>query len=245
MQNRKIICLLVLLGLLSSPIAYIAKSNTTWSNQEPSIKLFLALIRGGYDMIEDDQTFAQICHLLNGILVKEKKGELMMTVNNSTLITNNSISGIDWEIIYDDFIALISARSILCIDIGENNEIKIEGVTTSISDLQNLAREYIFYPDSIHRKLTIRNSCIEGIGEVETSLVTPILNLHLPKEKNLSISDWRFFFYCLRELIELYDDERNKASFRIFNKSYFSLSLEDREKISQVIGYNIRIEIIR
>jgi len=245
MHNKRFVNILVVLVLLTFPVANIAKSNSAKPEQEPTSRLFLELIRTGYDLVEDEQTFAEICQLLNRTLTKRKEGELRMGIIVNILKNDSIISNIDWRVDYDDYIVPISARSIFTIDVSENREIKIDGISNSISNLQDLARDYIFYPDGLSKRLAIRNIYVEGIGEVETSSVASIINLHVPKKKNLSISDWHFFFECLREVIDLYDNERNKASLELFNKDYSFLSFEEKDKMLEVVGYNIYIEIIR
>lgn len=245
MENRRFTCSFAVLVLLTLSVTNIARSKPAKPTQEPTSRLFLELIRTGYDLVEDNQLFADVCLFLNKTLTKRKDSELRMAVAVSLLTRNGVISNIDWAVEYDDYIAPISARCEFVIDVSENSGIKIEGDTNSISNLQGLARDYIFYPDSISKRLAIRIENIEGIGEVETSNVVPTINLHLPKKENLSISDWKFFFDCLRELIELYDDERNKASLKLFDKDYLSLSIEEKAKMFEIIDYNMRIEIIR
>lgn len=246
MQDRRFINLSVVLILLFLSVTDVARASMRRSKQEPISMNFLELIRAGCESTENDPNFSKICQRLNDILHKKEGYIQIMRVQTETLIVNDVIECIDWGIAYDDYeIGPVSARVTFFIEISENKKIKIQGISDSISNLKDLARDYIFYPDSASKRIVNEVVNVRNVGDVEISSAVPIVYLYLPEDGDLSTSDWHFFFNCLRELIELYEDERNKTSLRIFNREYNSLSPEEKENIVDVSGYNIRIEIVR
>ena len=68
------------------------------------------------------------------------------------------------------------------------------------------------------------------------------MKVHIKENDFFSVSDWRVFYGCLRELIKLFEDERNNVSLKIWDKDFHSLPFQEKEKIVDLAGYRINIE---
>lgn len=225
MGNKKIIYLLLVLLLLCVLfIFYLIKQNRMELRRNFANMNLLELIRAGYDLT-DDTAFPEICKNLNDSMLSKSSSIFSLSIITSI---NTIDKTIDWAVVRDDYVTdIIHEGRIFSIDISKNKGLKLQDESNSITNLRRLAGDYLFYPDSATRKRLNKIEYIEGLGEVELSSNAPAIDLHLSKKRGFSVSDWRFFFECLRELIELYEDERNNTSLKIFNKDYASLSFDN------------------
>lgn len=126
----------------------------------------------------------------------------------------------------------------ICIKKGE---IKIHDLSAKLSDIKKYARNYIFYPDSSEWPITNNKHTIEEIGIVETSKVNAILKIKLIKPDGFNKEDWKYFFKVLHELIELFEEERNKLSQNLWKTNFEQLSFNNKEIVTDLIGYRIII----
>jgi len=197
------------------------------------------LIRKGYDLVYEPE-FPEICRLLNDSILSKAPIEIQIIPN-----IYPNFKAIDWTISYNDInhIALVSDRLFLNINLikGGIIEIQDESEPVSIQDMKEIARQYIYYPDSSARRVTHYKKKIEHLGEFETTNACSTLHLDIKKNNRLSIDDWSFFYKCINALIDLSNEERDLLSKKIWNENYVNLSYDQKEDIIDIINYNIMI----
>lgn len=238
MRNKKVICLLILLVF---PIIYGIKLIVDAKFQPVTASANLPeLIRGGYDLENSCSAFSKLCMSLNDSLLLQKNNVTMAVFTNVDL----SDSTINWCLCYDEVSesSKVADRLFLYIDLYKGGHISIQSVPAQLSDIRSLAIDYIFCPDSLSRKHVFTKRNINQKEVIEVSSAGVYVKVHMKEDDYFSVSDWRFFYDCLRELIKLFDDERNNMSLKIWNKDYISLPFREKEKIVDLAGYRINIE---
>lgn len=238
MRNRRLTYLLIILVL---PVIYGIKLIVDAKSQPIIVFTNLSdLFRKGYDLVDDNYTFSKVCILLNDSLLLQKES-LKMSVFTDV---NMSDSTIDWSLCYDEESEplKVSDRYFFNIDLDKGGHIRIQETPAQLSDIRGLARDYIFYPDSASRKRVFTKRNIDRKREIEVSGAGVHLKVHIKSNNGFSVSDWQIFYKCLHELIELFEDERNKMSMQVWGKDYASLSFQEKDKIIDFTGYRINIE---
>ena len=204
------------------------------------------LIRIAYDLT-NDPSFPEISKQITDSVLTRKRTKEDLIGSFFELRTGTAINEItrevDWILWYDDddFIPLVPDRLYLNIYIGKNNYARMQDTIVQFLGIRDIASKYIFYPDSSHRKYTHNKMHIEQLGEVETHRVAAIFKLDVDQINTYTINDWKFFFSCLKELITLFEDERNKASLKVWGKSYDALTFEEKDLTAEFSGYIIMI----
>lgn len=123
----------------------------------------------------------------------------------------------------------------------KDRELKIEEDLVQLFNIQGLARGYIFYPDSLVKRITHRKRSFGVVGEIETSMVFAVLNVNLKKNNGFTTNDWRTFYAVLAELIKLCEDEKNEMALKLWGENYHSLSFDQKHIIEDIVGYHIMI----
>lgn len=239
MRNRKVTYLLI---ILVCPIVYGIKLMVD-TNSKPTIAPvnLPALIRDGYDMVSDSSDFSKLCTLLNDSLMFQSNSLKMAVFTDVNFLD----STINWCLIRyanESELLKVSDRYFFNIDLHKGGYIIAQNAPTQLSNVRSLAKDYIFYPDSISRKRIFIKQNISPKEEFEVSGAGVCMKVHLRDNNGFSVSDWQIFYSCLYDLIKLFDDERNKISLKIWNKDYNLLSFQEKETIVDLVGYRINIE---
>lgn len=239
MRNRKVTYLLI---ILVCTIIYGIKLSVNTNSQPITDSANLPkLIRDGYDLVNDSSVFSKLCTSLNDSLLLQSNNLKMAVFTD----LNFSDSTINWCLVrYSDESELskVSDRYFFNIDLYKGRDIKAQNAPTQIANIRNFVIDYIFYPDSISRRRIFTKRNIGGKEVIEVSGAGVYMKVHVKENNGFSVSDWRFFYKCLYELVKLFDDERNEMSLKIWNKDFNSLSFQEKEKIIDLIGYRINIE---
>ncbi len=236
MQSRK---LFYLLGLLVLSLLYGIKLFVDGRSRLEIVSTNLPeLIRQGYDLVDDNSAFTKICQLLNDSLLNYSSKNICMVVITSINEVNSTI---DWDLSYTDNDLRVSDRRYFFLNLNKEG-LKAQGLSIRLSDIRDMVKDYIFYPDSADRKKAFIEVYVDRIGKLEISAVCADIKVPINEAGSFSISDWHLFFGCLRELIKLCEDERNKMSLKMWEKEYATLSFEEKSKIAEFAGYNIIIE---
>lgn len=239
MRNRKVTYLLI---IFVCPIIYSIKL-TGDTNPNPKIAPvnLPMLIRDGYDMVSDSSVFSKLCTLLNDSLLSQSNSLKMAVFTDVNFLD----STINWCLIryaHEYEFLKVSDRYFFNIDLYKGGYVKAQNTPTQLSNVRSLVEDYIFYPDSISRKRIFIKQNISQKEEFEVSGAGVCMKVHLRDNNGFSVSDWQAFYSCLYDLINLFDDERNKISLKIWNKDYNLLSFQEKETIVDLVGYRINIE---
>lgn len=233
MKTKKSVCLILIMfffiGCWNNPA-----NNKTSSNL--SSKNLLELIRTGYNQV-NDASFSKVCKLLNDSILEKSPFDIQ--VISEINLTNSTI---DWGFWYMDLNRpSVRDRLFFYMDISKGENLSIQDKPAQISDIQDLARDYIFYPDSMVSYFTLTKRYFDSVGEIETSKVMALLRVNIAKGDGFSIDDWKYFFNILSELIKLCENERNKMSLELWMQEYSLLPFEKQKIVADIIGYHIMI----
>lgn len=238
MRNRKVIYLLIILAF---PVVYGIKLIIYAKSQPIAASVNLPeLIRNGYDLVNDSSIFSKLCISLNDSLLLQKNN-LKIAVFTDVDLSNNTIG---WCLYYNEASEplKVADRNFLYIDLYKGGHIQMQNVPVQLSDIRSLAIDYIFDPDSASRSRIFTKRTINQKEEIEVASAGVCMKVHIKENDFFSVSDWRVFYGCLRELIKLFEDERNNVSLKIWDKDFHSLLFQEKEKIVDLAGYRINIE---
>lgn len=239
MRNRKVTHLLILLVF---PIVYGIKIVVGATPQQIMTPADLPrLIRDGYDLVDDSCAFSKLCTLLNDSLLLQEKSLKMAVFTD----VNLQDSTINWCLLCytnESELLKVSDRYFFNIDLYKGGHIKALNVPIQLSDIRSSAKDYIFYPDSINIKRIFTKRNINQKDEIDVSGAGVYMKVHIKDNNGFSVSDWRVFYNCLYELVNLFEDQRNEISLKIWNEDYDSLSFKEREDVVDLAGYRINIE---
>lgn len=236
MQSKKTICLILFILLFS--IIYGIKQTINERLQIATASANLTeLIRDGCELINDSLAFSKLCVSLNDSLLE--KSHLMAVFTAIDL----SKETIDWSLYCDEVSVLskVSDELFLYIDLYKGGNIKVWNKSVRLSDVRSLATNYILSPDNINKEhffIQLDNGLNK---EVEVSGLGVFIRVHIKEGEGFSISDWKCFYNCLIELIEMFEDERENMSQKIWKKSYASLLFQEKMKLVDLLGYHINI----
>ena len=236
MQSKKTTCLILFMLLFS--IIYGIKLTINKRLQIATASANLTeLIRDGCELINDSLAFSKLCVSLNDSLLE--KSHLMAVFTAIDL----SKETIDWSLYCDEVSVLskVSDELFLYIDLYKGGNIKVWNKSVRLSDVRGLATNYILSPDNINKErffIQLDNGLNK---EVEVSKLGVFIRVHIKEGEGFSISDWKCFYSCLNELIEMFENEREKMSQKIWRKSYASLLFQEKMKLVDILGYHINI----
>ena len=239
MRNRKVSYLLII--LVFSIIFGIKLIGHTKSQPITTPVNLPELIRSGYELVNDSSAFSKLCMSLNDSLLSQ--------TNNLKIAVFTDINSLDSTISWcllryaDEYEQpKVSDRYFFYIDLYKEGNIKAQNSPTLLSNIHSLVVNYIFHPDSISKKRIFTKRNINTKEEMEVSDAGVYMKIHIKDNNGYSVSDWRFFYNCLSELVKLFEDERNKISLKIWDRDYDLLSFQEKIKIVDLVGYRINIE---
>ena len=200
------------------------------------------LVLKAYNSIDSD-TFFEICQLLNDSIANRTDYFHLEATDCINIyedeITKNEISLCFMES-NERLPNGIPNELLFYICIKDEKTIFIQHKQANISDLKEKAKKYIFEPDSLGKNIVLRKKHTDSFGEVEVSKVGVILSINA-QENRLSSNEWLLFFKSLRELINVFEDKRDSFSVKKTGKKFNSLTFEEKEAISDIVGYQITL----
>lgn len=154
---------------------------------------------------------------------------------------NEETKSIDWSLSYNDFFPPLVGPDIafLYINIKKGGEIIVQNKRIQMSDIRELTYNYICCLDTVKVKEIKRKVPVNQTGEIEIIRMFIVLEANVKKDDFWEIADWKLFFECLHELIDISEDERNKITLKLWDKTYDSLPFEKQKVVSDIIGYPI------
>lgn len=233
-----ILNLLLLLPLFSSLILVSCKNHVADQKNASQINVSTIedLLLFAYNS-RNDPIFYDICDRLNDSIINGK-----LAWYQKRLEINEVTEKINWTFIREDFpIPSVNQRLLFEICIDGSDFILIKCGKASFNDLQALAEEYIFYPDSLEREIVLRRSEYTPLGERDVSRATAVISSDVIGKNGLSMEEWKLFFDCIHEMILLTEKKRNQLSWEEWNKDFESLSFEKQVGISTIIGSRVTL----
>jgi hypothetical protein len=190
--------------------------------------------------LRNDSCFPRICRQLNKIVVATDEFYLNTFFDT---YTNENIQEIDWSFSFNNYIPHYDGIVLtVCI---ENGKIYLNRKLSHISELREVADNFLFHPDSSLWYPSNKEREIDFFGKTEFPMIPVVLIVDGKRNRGLSIEEWQFFFDCMNEIITVYDNRMNEVSLEKWNMNYKSLSVEEQEAIWDMAGYNINLFLDR
>ena len=184
--------------------------------------------------------FPLLCHRLNDSINKRKDCFLL---NSATFINENTHE------IKLGMIEIKSGENVLCTPVGltlhvrmvDTNTRLMENECIKMTDFKEKARKFVFEPDVTKRDILMTRKKLESFGEVEVSKVG--VNLSIKTDgHNMSDKEWVLFFNCLHDLVDIYENERNRIAIQKSGMTFESLTFEQKKEFCELIGYPIMLQ---
>jgi hypothetical protein len=121
----------------------------------------------------------------------------------------------------------------------------LNGKLSHISELRKNADCFLFHPDSSLWHLSNEGGKIDFFGKAEFPMMPVALIVDGKRKKGLSVEEWQFFFDCMNEIIMACDNRMNEISLEKWDVDYESLSIEKKEAVWNIAGYNIDLFLDR
>ena len=229
---QKKILLLILISVLVS--CDLKRTNNLYSTVPNSIA---ELAQKMYELVDTD-TFFELCQSFNDSINNRKDYFYLHTATFVNEKTNEVCLGI---VELKERIPLkVSDRLILRVCIKDEKTIFVSHKQIEINNLRKNINKYIFEPNSFDKDIVSKKVNTDTFGEIEVSKVGVILSINAKGEK-LSSNEWLLFFKCLREVVTVFENERDILSIKKTKKNYNSLNFEQKKVITEVIGYPIML----
>ena len=198
-----------------------------------------ALVIKAYKSIDED-VFFETCQILNDSIGNRTDNYISLLAVTNVIIINEIINEIRLGFVEENKpLPNISDRIVFDICI-KDEKVFVQYEQSGIEDLKERAKKYIFEIDSIDKDIALRKKHTDLFGEVEVSKVGVILSVNA-KENKLSSNEWLLFFRCLYEIVNVFENNRDKLSIEKLGKNFNSLTFEQKEAISDIAGYHIML----
>jgi hypothetical protein len=194
------------------------------------------LARKAYDSIEDKNTFFKLCQMLNDS-ISNRTGHFFRLRGSTLMITytDKTIHEINWDFIEEtDVIPHIHERLVFYVCIKDST-ILVQNKQAEIKELEEKVKKYFFEPDSLDRNIVLRKEYIDSIGVVEVPNALIFLSINA-KGNSVSLNEWLLFFKCLHELVDIFENERDRLSIELTGKKFQSLTFEQKELLANISG---------
>ncbi|MDR2916401.1 MAG: hypothetical protein LBV74_16500 [Tannerella sp.] len=146
---------------------------------------------------------------------------------------------IDWGFSLNDYMPRYDGVELaVCI---EGKEIYLNRKLLHISELQKNVDRLLFHPDSSLWRFSNRERKIDFFGKAEYPIMPIAMFVSGEGKQGLSVDEWKFFFDCMNEIMMACDNRMNEISLEKWDVDYESLSIEKKEAIWSVAGYNLNI----
>jgi hypothetical protein len=189
--------------------------------------------------LRNDTCFPRICRQLNKIIVSH--GEFYLNAFFD-IYTNGNIQEIDWNFSFNYYTPRYEGVELtVCI---ENEKMYLNGKLSHISELRKNADRFLFHSDSSLWHLS-KEGKIDFFGKAEFPMMPVALIVDGKRKRGLSVEEWRFFFDCMNEIIMACDNRMNEISLEMWDVDYESVSIEKKEAIWNIAGYNINLFLDR
>ena len=188
-----------------------------------------------YESTNED-IFFNLCQLLNDSIANRTNYFYLYTATFINEITNEIKLGI---IEMNAQVPPIPSGLILHLCIKDEETIFMENKQINVNDFKKKVQKFIFEPTTTKKHL-LGKEYVESFGEIEVSKIGVVLSINA-KENKISSNEWLLFFKCLRELVCIYEEERNNIAIKTIGKKFNSLTFEQKKAITEIIGYPIML----
>lgn len=200
---------------------------------------FSELVKYAYYLRNDNNKFVEVSKLLNDTIVNSKTPFYLYTLTEINKI-DKTISWVFHE--KEKNILRVSDRLIFRICIKDSSSLYINHLKCDLSEIKNMASQYIYYPNGIDKDIIHYKINAEYIGTVEISRVEVHLCCDVQKNSGLSVNEWKLFFDCIHELILVFEEQKDKLAIEKFGQKYEFLPFEKKSIFADVVGYPLIID---
>jgi len=199
---------------------------------------FSELARSAYFLRNDSDRFIELCSQLNDTIVNSK---IPFYLNMLTAIdeTDKSVS---WTFHKrKQEILQVSDRLILKVCIKDSSALYVNCLKYNLSEIKNMASQYIYYPNDIDKGIIQKKVEIEGLGTIDVSIAGVEICYNAQKNNGLSHNEWKLLFDSIHEIMLVIEEQRDKISIEKFGQKYESLSFDKKVIFADIIGYPLII----
>ena len=217
-------------------IYFASNLNGLFIDSEP--KEFSELARDTYFLRNASSRFTELCNQLNDTIVNSK---IPFYLNMLTEI-NEIDKSVSWA--FDkrkQEILQISDRLIFRVCIKDSGTLYVNHVECNLSEIKNMASQYIYYPNDIDKDIIQKKVEIEGFGAIDVSIAGVEICCDTQKNNGLSQNKWKLLFDCIHQIMLVIEEQRDKISIERFGQKYESLSFDKKVIFADIIGYPLRI----
>jgi hypothetical protein len=188
----------------------------------------------------NDSSFQKLCLELNDSILASDNDFMISSIISG--FYGSTFDTIDW-VFQEDRIsgACFGDHKMLNICLENEKSIYIHHKPGNVSMIKDTAIDYIYDPGNKYKFPEKKKKVVKYFGEVELPRVPIFFVTHLKKKKGLNVNEWKLFFACLHEIIELFHEKMNQLAMEKWNMSYNSLPAEKKSVLLQVASIGILI----
>ena len=201
-------------------------------------KEFSELVKDAYFLRNDSSRFIELCSQLNDTIANSK---IPFYLNMLTSI-NEIDKSVSWAFHKKkQEILQISDRLTFKVCIKDRGTLYVNHVKCNLSEIKNMASQYIYYPEDIDKEIIQKKVEIEELGTIDVSIAGVEICYDTQRNNGLSHNDWKLLFDCIHEIMLVIEEQRDKISIEKFGQKYESLSFDKKVIFADIIGYPLRI----
>ena len=183
--------------------------------------------------------FILLCERLNDSISHRKD---CLLLNTATFINENrhEIKLGMIEIESDENVPCSPVGLVLHVRIVDTNTILMEDECVKMTDFKEKAAKYICEPDGTKWDVLMTKKNLASYGEVEVSKVGVNLSVKTNGNK-MPYKEWVLFFNCLHDLVDIYENERNRIAIQKAGMPFESLTFEQQKEFCDLTGYPVML----
>ena len=204
-------------------------------------KEFSELAKDAYFLRNDNSRFIELCNQLNDTIANSK---ILFCLDMLTSV-NEIDKSVSWAFHKrKQEILRISDRLIFKVCIKDSGDLYVNYVKYNLSEIKNMASQYIYYPNDIDKGIIQKKVEIEGLGTIDVSIAGMEICCDAQKNNGLSQNEWKLLFDCIHEFMLVIEEQRDKISIERFGQKYESLSFDKKVIFADIIGYPLKINFL-
>lgn len=196
------------------------------------------LLNIGYNLRNNKSIFPYMLQKLNDSTFKNPNRYWYQTI----ILIDEENKNVDWALVNESYPLPSGVHDVLSFNICINNKnVFINHNKSSISQIKDQAEKYIYNTDFANDKSAKVGKKIDFLGEVEMTKINTVIRLNSGAKNELANDDWKLFFDCFHELVQLIEIKKNKVSIDKWGVPYNALSFEKQIAVSKYVNFNITI----
>lgn len=224
--------------IILSIISCLDENKQMDSKIETKVYKTTELFRIGYELRNCKSIFSHISQRLNDSIFKSPNLYWYQTI----ILLDEENEKVDWTLVNESYPLPSGVHDVLSFNICIKNEnVFINHNKSSICQIKDQAEKYIYNTEFAHDKTTKIRKKIDFFGEVETSKINAVIRSNIEAKNELSNDEWKLFFDCFHELVQLIELKKNKISLDKWGIRYNDLSFEKQIAITKYVNFNITI----